>query len=138
LVSWNWRRCGEEQECREERVFGMKGEWFKRVIWEEAIGQHWSFQEVKFWTRKALIQVREAYFACYISCMCFSYCFGRVGMCKLEVRCSFSRFLEISRNRLAALKARQATHAYKAYFLGSSMHRLAARYCPPGGTNYLI
>jgi len=31
---------------------------------------------------------------------------------------SFSRFLEISRNRLTALKACQAAHALKAYFLG--------------------
>jgi len=35
-------------------------------------------------------------------------------------------FLEISRNRLAALKARQAAHAPKAYFLGCC-------YAPPGG-----
>jgi len=38
----------------------------------------------------------------------------------------------------AALKARQAAHAYRAYFLGSSMHRLAARYCPSGGTHCFV
>jgi len=35
-------------------------------------------------------------------------------MCKLEIHCLLSRFLEIPRNRLAA------------------------RYCPPGGTNCLV
>jgi len=35
-------------------------------------------------------------------------------------------FLEISKNRLAVLKARQTTHAPRAYFLGFS-------YAPPSG-----
>ena len=32
----------------------------------------------------------------------------------------------------------RAAHASIAYFLGLSMHRLAAMYCPPDGTNCLV
>jgi len=49
-----------------------------------------------------------------------------------------SRFLKISRNRLAALKVRQATHATSTYFSGFDMHPLAARCCPPGDTNWVV
>ena len=46
-------------------------------------------------------------------------------------------FLEISRNRLAGLKDRQAAHATSACFLGFDMHRLAAKGSPPGDTNWV-
>jgi len=45
---------------------------------------------------------------------------------------NFFMFLEFSRNHLAALKARQATHACRTHFLGFSMNRLAVESYPPG------
>ena len=50
----------------------------------------------------------------------------------------FSRFLEIPRNCLAALKDCQAAHATSAYFSGFNMHCLAARCCPLGDTNWFV
>jgi len=63
---------------------------------------------------------------CYMLCICFSCCSALDGMYKLEDCCFFLRFLEISRNRLAALKARQAAHAPKPIFW-------VFCYAPPGG-----
>jgi len=41
-------------------------------------------------------------------------------------------FLEISRNRITALKARQAAHASRTISGFPAMHRLATKCCPPG------
>jgi len=45
---------------------------------------------------------------------------------------NFFTFLEFSKNRLAALMARQATHACRTYFLGFSMNHLVAKSYPSG------
>jgi len=49
----------------------------------------------------------------------------------------FVEFLEISRNRLAALKVSQTAHASRTISGFPTMHRLAAKCCPPGDGDWL-
>jgi len=94
ILVWNW-------ECE-----WILGGWIERS------------QGRVFWSQRE--EVRGVYFACYISCLCFSCCSGCIGMYKLEIHCLLSRFLEIPRNRLAG---------------GSCLHSLFSGfvYAPPSG-----
>jgi len=85
---------------------------------------------------KVLIQVRGAFTCVLTIIVCFRALLDGCNVYS-EFVSNFVEFLEISRNRLAGLKDRQAAHATSACFLSFDMHRLAAKGSPPGDTNWV-
>jgi len=78
----------------------------------------------------------ELLFVCLMLIPCFRVVLIDV-MYVLGLGWILAKFWKISKNRLAALKARQAAHAANVLFLGSAMHCLAAKGSPPGDTYWV-
>jgi len=95
-------------------------------------------EEVQNHSRKALIQVRGVIYVSFILVMInYAMCEWNC-MCSLHFMILFAIFWILPRNCLAVLKVRQATHTFRTQNWVFFMHRLAARCCPPGDTNWFV
>jgi len=117
----------------------------KLRVWVGSWGLNWEKpreailsqrKEVQDYSGKALIQVRGPLTCAWMIIVCFHVILDDCNV-HFEFVLDSIEFLEISRNRLAALKVRQAAHASRTISGFPAMHRLSAKCCPPSDGDWL-